>query len=263
MQKKKKQKGIYDYLSFLCKQDVGKNNIMKKSTINFIINAVMFICMSAIAGIGFLIKYTLITGQERWVKYGENIELYVLGMDRHEWGLIHLILGFILLGLLALHVILHWTQIVCIYNRICQKKAVRKLITLLFGAICALLLLLPFVIKPTVVSLDRGQGRQINTITITTSKEYNKTDTYHEKEINNTKPIRRQQHADSTFDIKGYMTLDEVSIKYNVPTEYIKTKLNLSQSISDQQKLNWLKKKHNIKMHDIKKIIKEYQETNE
>jgi len=36
---------------------------IKKSTLNFIIDALMFLCMSVLAGIGLLIKYTLVSGQ--------------------------------------------------------------------------------------------------------------------------------------------------------------------------------------------------------
>tara|TARA_R110002033_G_scaffold38827_3_gene78300 strand:+ start:2890 stop:3105 length:216 start_codon:yes stop_codon:yes gene_type:complete len=51
--------------------------------------------MSAVVGIGFLIKYTLISGKERNVIYGKNVELSLFGMDRHEWGYIHLVIAFV------------------------------------------------------------------------------------------------------------------------------------------------------------------------
>ena len=71
---------------------------MQKSVLNFSINATMTLCMSAIIGIGFLIKYTLISGQERREIYGRNVELYFIGMDKHQWGMLHLILAFVFLG---------------------------------------------------------------------------------------------------------------------------------------------------------------------
>lgn len=40
--------------------------------------------MAAITGIGFLIQFTLISGQKRSLVYGENVELYFRGMDRHQ-----------------------------------------------------------------------------------------------------------------------------------------------------------------------------------
>jgi hypothetical protein len=67
-----------------------------KSRINFLIDVVMFLMMMAIAGIGFLMKYVLVPGSERWEKYGSNVDLFLWGWDRHQWGALHLILGYIL-----------------------------------------------------------------------------------------------------------------------------------------------------------------------
>lgn len=182
--------------------------------------------MSAMAGIGFLIKYTLISGQERWVVYGSNFELYLFGMDRHEWGAIHLIIGFVLLGLLVLHIILHYDIIICLYNRIFQKKMVYKLITVLFITICSLFIIVPFLVKPEVSTIEHRKGRYATTV-----------------------------------EIRGYMTIDEISKKYKIPTEFIKTRLNIPRSVPDKQRLSWLRKKYNIEMSDVEKIIKEYHET--
>ncbi len=116
--------------------------------------------MSAIVGIGFLIKYTLIPGQERWLKYGDNVELYMFGMDRHDWGLIHLVIGFILVGLLIVHIILHWELIACMYNRMFQKKSTNTLIMILFITICGLFIIFPFLLNPKTTKAEYGKGRQ-------------------------------------------------------------------------------------------------------
>ena len=105
---------------------------MQKSVLNFSINATMTLCMSAIVGIGFLIKYTLISGQERWEIYGRNVEISLLGMDRHQWGMLHLILGFILLGLLVAHIILHWKIITNVYKKIIKEPLTKKTIAIVF-----------------------------------------------------------------------------------------------------------------------------------
>ena len=83
-----------------------------KGKLNFIIDALMFICMMAIAGLALLMKFILIPGKDRLAKYGRGVDLSLLGMDRHEWGTIHLAIGLALLGLLTLHIILHWKAII-------------------------------------------------------------------------------------------------------------------------------------------------------
>ncbi|MDG1728879.1 MAG: hypothetical protein P8K68_14495 [Algibacter sp.] len=57
---------------------------MRKTILIFTINTTMTSCMSLILGTSFLIKYTLISGQERWGIYRQNIELYLFEMNRHQ-----------------------------------------------------------------------------------------------------------------------------------------------------------------------------------
>jgi glucan phosphoethanolaminetransferase (alkaline phosphatase superfamily) len=167
---------------------------MKKSTINFTLDGLMFISMAAIAGIGFLIKYTLLTGQESWVVYGDKVDLYFLGMDRHEWGTIHLIIGFVLLGLVALHVILHWKLIVCLYDRIFQGKLVKRTISIVFLAICALFIIVPFLIKPDVIKVEHGRGRQSTIDNVRTNQDGNKSGIHKNKKFQNGKNGKRRMN---------------------------------------------------------------------
>ena len=105
--------------------------MVDKPKLNFTISALMFLVMMAMAGLGFLMKYVLIPGKDRWVKYGRNVDLTLFGLDRHQWGSIHLYLGLTLLGLLALHIILHWHQIVGLFHRLITPRR-RKLVLLVF-----------------------------------------------------------------------------------------------------------------------------------
>ncbi len=89
-----------------------------RQKLNIIIDIIMFLVMGALAAIGFIIRYILIPGSERWEKYGRNVDLTCWGMDRHEWGLIHLVLGILLIVLLILHIIFHWTMIVNYFKRL-------------------------------------------------------------------------------------------------------------------------------------------------
>jgi len=223
---------------------------MKKTTLNFIINVFMFLCMSGIVGIGFLIKYTLIPGQERWIVYGDNVELYLFGMDRHEWGTIHLIIGFVLLGLLVLHIFLHWKTITCQYNRIIQRKVVNKLMTILFITLCSLLIIVPFLVKPKVSKIEHGEGREAT----------NDSQTKRERNTNEKEKLKNSKQV---VEIRGYMTFYDISKKYKVPTEYIKKTLNIPKSIPDKQRLSLLRKKYGIEMSNVEEIIREYQEKNE
>lgn len=138
---------------------------MRKSIINFSTNASMTLCMSAIIGIGFLIKYTLISGQERWDVYGRNVQLYWLGMDRHQWGMIHLILGFVLLGLLIVHIVFHWKIIENVYKKIIKEPLTKKVVALVFVILCLLMIVIPFFVQPEIENIKKGIGRQVTLVT--------------------------------------------------------------------------------------------------
>ena len=65
--------------------------MMDKSKVNLVIDAVMFLCVMAIAGIGLLMKYVLLPGKETAAVYGRKVDLFLFGMGRHAGGRIHLL----------------------------------------------------------------------------------------------------------------------------------------------------------------------------
>jgi hypothetical protein len=132
---------------------------MNKGKLNFVIDASMFLCLMSMAGLGFLMNYILPPGRKVWQKYGRNLDLTWLGWDRHDWGEIHLYLAFTLLGLLALHIILHWSLIVGLCARLIPDPKRRHWVVLAFLVISLLLIYFPFLITPEVGERGRGGGR--------------------------------------------------------------------------------------------------------
>jgi hypothetical protein len=112
----------------------------------------------ALAGLGFLMKYALLPGRQAWAKYGRNVDLTWLGWDRHDWGEIHLYLAFALLGLLTIHLILHWQMILGLYARLLPDPQTRTRLAWGVLVFTVLVLLLPFLITPDVGERGRGGG---------------------------------------------------------------------------------------------------------
>jgi hypothetical protein len=131
---------------------------MKKTDLSFIIDSLMFLVLMAMAGLGFLMKYTLPPGREVWVKYGRNADLTWLGWDRHDWGSIHLNLAFIMLGLLALHLFLHRNQIPALFARLVPEPKKRFKVAMIFLILGLLLIYFPFLITPEVGERGGGGG---------------------------------------------------------------------------------------------------------
>ena len=137
----------------------SKAGVWDRPNFNFVIDAVMFLVMMAMAGLGFLMKYVLIPGRESWAKYGRNVNLAWWGWDRHDWGAIHLYLGFLLLGLLSLHLYLHWRQIVGLFQRFIPPER-RGLVLVVFLILAVVLICFPFLISPEVSEAGRGMGQR-------------------------------------------------------------------------------------------------------
>jgi hypothetical protein len=132
---------------------------MDKTKLNFLIDALMFLCMMAIAGLGMLIKYILLSGRDAWVLYGRKVDMLWLGMDRHEWGEVHLYLAFFLLGLLVLHIILHWQMILILFKRLISAPISRIGIAAIFLILSLILIYFPFLITPELnESGPKGRG---------------------------------------------------------------------------------------------------------
>ena len=129
---------------------------MNKPKLNFIIDALMFLSLMAIAGLGFLMKYTLPPGRAVKATYGRNLELSWLGWDRHDWGDIHLYLALALLALLIIHLILHWEQILGLFRRLVPDPRRRYRIAFVFLLLSLLLIYFPFLITPDMQSRGRG-----------------------------------------------------------------------------------------------------------
>ena len=195
-----------------------------KSKINFIIDVILLLLMSIVAGIGILIKYILIPGKDRVAVYGKDVDLYLLGWDRHQWGALHVWLGFFLMVLVVLHIVLHWKQ-VCVMASNLIKNNVRKYVLSVFLAILCIF----FTLFPFLVSIDVKEG----------SHEHGQIKSDHEI-------------------VKGFMTLKEVSIQNKIPIDYLKSQLSLPNEVNENETLSQLRQKYNIDMHKIREIISNY-----
>ena len=107
---------------------------MKKSEFNFLIEALMFLFLSILAGIGLLMRLSF---SEHDIPTGS--EELVFGMADHQWGTIHLYVGLIFLGLILTHVYLHFNAIRSMYSKLIDNPQKRKLLGTAYISICLIL----------------------------------------------------------------------------------------------------------------------------
>jgi hypothetical protein len=77
---------------------------MKRSKLNFILDAAAFSGFVFLTTTGVLMRYVLPPGSKRFSM--------IWGLDRHGWGDIHFWISIAFLGLLAMHLLLHWKWVV-------------------------------------------------------------------------------------------------------------------------------------------------------
>lgn len=234
-----------------------------KSQINFIIDALMFLVMMAIGGIGFLMKYRLIPGSERWEVYGENVELYFWGMDRHQWGSIHLILGFVLFGLLLLHIILHWKITKIYYRLLITNRRIRVFSLVLFLFVSLLFLFFAFFVTFDVVPSREGRGRhQQHRIELSRPGgegpgiQQSVKDTL--KNVPGKSAHQEATHEPKrTIEVRGNMTLQEIEEKYNINLRTLKEQFGIPLNTSNNERLGRLRRRVGFHMSDVERFIEQ------
>ena len=237
-----------------------------KGKINFIIDVIMFVLMALLAGIGLLIKYILLSGENRWIKYGQNVDLSFWGLDRHEWGTIHLWIAIALVVLLILHIILHWKMIICLYKKIIGNKTGRIICGSALSIITLLFVVFPFIIKVDMAEIAPGRER-FGSIDKHENRRFNEKETTEaigddqQQQLKQEESIIAKDHNDEhheidpTIEVKGYNTLNEISELYDIPVNVIIKKLNIPESTPGSSKLGHLRKQYGFTMSDIELII--------
>ena len=132
-----------------------------RNNVNIFLDVLLFIVLSAVAGIGWLLKFKLLPGRERILKYGENRELLFLGWDRHQWGTIHLAAALAMLVLLVLHLVFHWKAILCLLRSAVPSPPLRRTLMWIAVGLAAVFFLGAFVVEPTKGELDIALHRNV------------------------------------------------------------------------------------------------------
>ncbi len=244
--------------------------------------------MAAIGGIGLLMEYKLVSGEERWERYGSNPDLYMWGWDRHQWGDLHLILGYLFFGLLFFHIFLHWSQIKGIYQVMIKSKSRQVVLVSVFAITSLFLLFFAFLSPIDVVPLKEGEGRHrleasrpvgeggsvIRGLSEAASGEQPMASGSTEAGGELHAPLQSNQadlhedvaihegHESRNLEIYGTSTIGEVAAKYNVPAELIKNALGIPVDRPDNERLGRLRRQYGFHMSDVERFIEEYNQKN-
>lgn len=227
---------------------------------NLLIDLLLTLAMVLVAGIGFLIKYILPPGRERILKYGDNRDLFFLGLDRHQWGEIHLVVAFAMLALLLLHILLHWQTLLCLARKAVPAAWLRRFLWLVIGVLCLVLFLFAFFISPE----QRQAGDFLHR---NTHSSLTKTRTYStpsvsepEKDIRTAESMTNHDHGqrhmeESHSSLNGRMTLADVANQFGIPTDEVKRRLGLPSDVDALETIGRLRKAHGFTMQEARERL--------
>ncbi|MBN2862031.1 MAG: DUF4405 domain-containing protein [Bacteroidales bacterium] len=249
-----------------------------KSRLNLSIDIVMFILLLAMAGIGFLMKYVVVSGERRNELYGNHVDLEFLGLTRHQWGSIHLSVSILFLVLIILHIILHWKCIVSIYKCMFPSLFLQYSIVVFLCLFTILTLISPFILEPERVPFEPlYRNRQF-----IPSSENSLPATLEEPANNEGQPARAdgklsdsdnnknkdvvtiEEHQNSEYDeyeVYGSNTLQYVADRYNVPSSVICSAIGVPEDKAGER-LGQLRRRYSFTMTDIRKSISDFKNIN-
>ncbi|MCE5345011.1 MAG: DUF4405 domain-containing protein [Bacteroidales bacterium] len=241
---------------------LGSNRIK----LNLSIDIIMFLLLVPLAGIGFLMKYVLISGQERNILYGTKVDLEFLGLTRHQWGTIHLVISIFFMVLLLFHVVLHWKMIVSFSQQAVQSKAIRISVAMFLTFFGLVILFYPFFITPKQVPAEPKYRNRNNDILPSSNIDYGiiplenfpvqQTEIIKNEIIGSEKNYSENKEYEE-FQVYGYQTLKFVAQKYKVPVSQIARDLDIPENLSGER-LSKLKKLYSFTMTDVRKSIADY-----
>lgn len=232
---------------------------INKTKLNLNIDLIMFIVMMAVAGIGFLIRFVLVPGFKRNEIYGTGVELYYLGLDRHQWGTVHLILSFSLLFLLVLHIVFHWKQIVGNFKRMVSDRKWRIVLTSLFVSLSVLLGIMPLFVEPEIREGVPHHNKEKDLVFHRAERvPKNTLFESHECVTDTKKCLKSNSHqghsSASDVVISGNMSLNEVAKKYNIPADKLASCICVPLRHNDE-KIGRLRKRYGFHLNDLRDYI--------
>ena len=192
---------------------------MSKPIVNFVVDAVAFAAFVFLTATGLLLRYVLPPGS------GHFGALW--GMDRHRWGQVHFWMAVVLIGVVALHLVLHWRWVVCMVKGRTGSRARFRVGLAGIGVLAITgLAVTPFLFE--VQQTIEGPQHKMR------SGEHS----------------RGPAHQ---FD--GSMTLREVEQRTGVSVDVILKELGLPRDLPAYAQLGRLRKRYGFEMRDVREII--------
>lgn len=217
---------------------------MKRSTLNYVIDFATFMLLLAMVCTGLILAFVLPPGSGG---RGGGSASVLWSWMRHDWGDLHFWIAVGLAALLVLHVALHWSwvcgitrHLLGLTNNMNASKWKQNLAGVAFLAAMVVLLGGFTLLARASVELRDSQGERFRRGQVATGHVGNARES----------SGRASQHA---LQVRGSMTLKELSEESGVPLNTLLARLNLPDAVSADDQLGRLRRKHGFTMSDVRR----------
>lgn len=256
-------------------KDIGEQGPALKNlgTRNFVVDLLLLADLALISGIGVLMKVALPPGRVRILKYSDNRDLFFLGLDRHQWGTVHLVASGVMLALLILHLVFHWKTFECLVRNAIPRRPLRRALAALFALICAGMFAFGFIIRPEPgdeeVFLHRNVRAGLAGDFQLAEKPPRNAEIPERTKDGETPPPSGNAtidpnagrtgselpHADD-HRLFGNMTLNEAARLFGIPAAEAKRRLGLPGAVSDSETMGRIRRLYGFTMYEAEERLK-------
>jgi hypothetical protein len=217
---------------------------MSKSRLNLLVDILAYLAMAGLASTGLLMFYILPPGR------GQDT---ALGWTRHEWGTLHFYVAAGLIALVAIHVILHWNWVTCMFGVLLSTQARKQpgaglrgsLLLVVLGIFTVALIAAPWLIGVEEQGRGAGKGEGGGRW----GSQVESVPGYEEA------PAGQAPAGEGGQSIRGSMTLAEVAAAAGVSVDAVITGLNLPPGTPADERLGRLSRQHGFTMEDVRKLV--------
>jgi hypothetical protein len=211
------------------------------------VDAVAYVGIVALASTGLVLRFQLPPGSGGLLGIGSGSGegagsrpvSVVWGLSRHEWGSVHYWIAVALLGVLAVHLVLHWKWIVCVLKGKPRRDVSGGRFALgIAGLVLATLLAAAPLLTPaaTAPRSEILQGSADN-------------------QPPDGENARSSAASGETESIRGYMTLEEVARNSGVSVSEILERLDLPRDTAPSEQVGRLLRAHGLPMSTLRQAL--------
>ncbi|HOB75441.1 MAG TPA: DUF4405 domain-containing protein [Phycisphaerae bacterium] len=213
---------------------------MRRSRLNFWIDTLALFAMLGLIATGWVIYYTLPAGSGG---HGRGAAWTLWGWSRHDWGNLHFWLAVGMVGLLLVHLVLHWGWICAMTQSLLPggnggtKRLGTATRTILGGttllAFAGLFGLFAWIAEAQAIRPATASG-------------------------GSSRPALAEAgavHEEQEQEIRGHMTLEQVAAKAGVSIHELRERLGLPESVSDQVGIGQLRRQHGVEIAAVREAV--------